>query len=119
MGLLLDTATAVIASLKRRGEQLAASALLQETLRTLNSVAAEHWKGGSISEVPEMIRELARDRDDFKAMAEAYRESLAKLEAMERARTQWDAENGCNCCSDHETWCNRYPSWRKEEGLDE
>lgn len=119
MGLLLDTVTAAINSLKRRGEELAASALLQEALRTLNSVAAEHWNGYSISEVPEMIRELARDRDDFKALATEYRERLAKLEAQVREQRKWDEENGCNCCSGHETWCNRYPSWRKDEGLDE
>ena len=80
MGLFLDTFTAVVTSLKRRSEELAATALLQEALRTLNSVAADHWKGGSLSEVPEMIRELARDRDDFRMMAAAYREELAKLE---------------------------------------
>lgn len=113
MGLLLDTVTAVIASLKRRGEELAASALLQEGLRTLNSVAAEHWKGGSISEVPEMIRELARDRDDFKAMAAAYREDLAAAESELRAYK--DAQTrACNCSYEHEKWCNAYTDWRKE-----
>lgn len=119
MGLLLDTATAVINSLKRRGEELAATALLQETLRALNSVAADHWKGTSISEIPEMVRELARDRDDFKALATDYRERLSKLESEVREQRKWDEENGCNCCSGHETWCNRYASWRKEEGLDD
>jgi hypothetical protein len=113
VGLLLDTATAVIASLKRRGEELAASALLHEALRTLNSVAAEHWKGGSISEVPEMIRELARDRDDFKAMADAYREDLARAEVELRAHKHAQA-NACNCAYEHEKWCNAYAEWRKE-----
>lgn len=116
MSLLLDTAIAVIASLKRRGEELAASALLQEALRALNSVAAEHWKGGSISEVPEMIRELARDRDDFKTMSIAYREQLSEVEKRLRELTEGPF---CNCCSGHETWCDAYAAWRKQEGYDD
>jgi len=32
-----------------------------------------------------MVRELARDRDDYRRMAEAYREDLARLERSWRA----------------------------------
>lgn len=100
MGLLLDTVRAVITSLKERANELAATALLEEALRTLNSVAADHWKGSSISEVPEMIRELARDRDDFKVMANAYREDLTRAEEKLRA-----LEGDIIA---HEAWCNVY-----------
>lgn len=113
MGILVDTARAAITSLKRRANELAATALLEEALRVLRSVAAPHWRGDSIADVPEMIRELAQDRDDFRKMAAAYREDLTKAEAT--IRTHEDAHaRSCNCAWEHHTWCNAYADWRKE-----
>lgn len=98
MGLFLDTARAVITSLKERANQLAATALLEEALRVINSVAAPHWRASSISELPEMIRELARDRDDFKTMSIAYRKQLADVEDKLR-ELEDELRNGeCPCC---------------------
>lgn len=105
MGLFLDTARAVVTLLKERANEVAATALLRDSLRAINAVAAPHWKGSSLSELPDMIRELARDRDDFKTMATAYREELANAErrvkeleiALKKASTYY---------SKHEAWCN-------------
>ncbi len=80
MALLLDTARALFTSLKRRAEELAATTLLEEALRVINRFAEPHWRSSSISELPDMICELARDRDDFKKMSIAYREDLANAE---------------------------------------
>lgn len=62
-------------------EDLAASSLLEEALEALTVAAAPHWNGSTIADVPEMILDLARDRDDYKQMAESYRAQLAETEA--------------------------------------
>ena len=112
---MFDTARAVITSLKERGNQLAATALLEEALRVMNSFAAPHWRASSISELPEMIRELARDRDDFKTMSIAYREDLANAEDRVR-ELQKELDHGeCPCC--HATraeWAKSVDPWAEE-----
>lgn len=80
VGLLIDTASAALTILRRKADELAATTLLEESLRLLNAFSAPHWRASGVAEVPEMIRELARDRDDFKAMSIAYRERLADAE---------------------------------------
>lgn len=108
VGLFLDTARAVITSLKERANELAATTLLEETLRVINGFAEPHWRASSISEIPDMIRELARDRDDFKRMSIAYREDLANAE--EKIRKLDAALNVATArlslSSRHESWCN-------------
>lgn len=98
MGLLVDTARAAITSLKRRANDLAATALLEQALRELRAVAGEHWRVDGLADVPEMIQELARDREDFRKMAAAYREDLARVESELRTyRLRY---------ADHESWCD-------------
>ena len=103
MSLILATARAVITSLKKRTNELAATALLEEAVRAINGYAGSHWRAHSISELPDMIHELARDREDFKKMSIAYRESLAKAEM--RLREQDALLNKSNTRS-HESWCS-------------
>ncbi len=76
---------AAVTLVRRKADELAAAALLHEALRVLNQCELPHWRTSNISEVPEMIRELARDRDDFKKMSIAYREQLAAAENEIRA----------------------------------
>lgn len=101
MRILLSTVRALVKNLKERTGEVAAAALLEEALTALNAASSPHWwSGKSIAEVPEMIRELARDRDDFKTMASAYRDDLAAAEGrirlLERELAQiyerWSAE---------------------------
>lgn len=77
-------------------EELAAVSLLEEAVETLNEASAPHWHDKSIAAVPDMIRELARDRDDYRAMAESYRERLRQLEAelarLEQLPCKWRHE---------------------------
>jgi hypothetical protein len=114
VGLLLATARAVITSLKEHANELAATALLEETLRVINVYAEPHWRGHSISELPDMIHELARDRDDFKKMSIAYREDLATAEKrVKDLETLLRVE-----AKRHEDWCNVYSSCSCSE-LDE
>jgi hypothetical protein len=77
---LIDIATAVTFILKQKTDELTAVTLLEESLRLLNAFSDPHWRASNIAEVPTMIRELARDRDDFKSMSIAYREKLANAE---------------------------------------
>ncbi len=71
---------AVIARAKAGLEDLAAASLLEEASEVLEEVRAPHWSGEGIAAVPDMIRELARDRDDYRSMAESYRKQLADSE---------------------------------------
>lgn len=104
--LLLDTFQAVVSSLQRRASEVTATALLEETRRVLNGVAAEHWRASSIAELPEMVRELARDRDDFKSMSIAYRDELTKAEARVK-KLELALEVARDERSDrHEAWCS-------------
>jgi hypothetical protein len=83
----------VISALRSRLEDLAAASLLEEALEALTESAAPHWSGTTIADVPEMVRDLARDRDDYRRMAEAYRVDLARLERELEAFE--DAAEGC------------------------
>ena len=76
-----STLSAIIGRMAVGLEGLAASSLLEESLEVLTDVAAPHWRGSTIAEVPEMILDLARGRDDYKQMAESYRAQLAETEA--------------------------------------
>jgi len=76
-----STLRAIIRRTAVEFEDLAASSLLEEALEVLIVVAAPHWNGSTIADVPEMIQELARDRDEYKRMAESYRAQLAETEA--------------------------------------
>ena len=107
MGLLFDTARAVIASLKERSNELTATMLLEETLRVINGHAEPHWHASSASELPSMISELARDRDDFRMMAASYREELAVAEARVRELelALRIVKKGAFCYK-HESWCD-------------
>ena len=89
VGLFRSTVAAVVSRLKYRFEDLAAASLLEETMEVLVVSAAPHWSGTTIADVPEMVKELARDRDDYKHMAESYRAQLAKVESdLEYANKQ-------------------------------
>ena len=63
-----------------------AISIIKETHEALLDVAGPHWNaldGDDIpdaSDCPRMVRELARDRDDYRRMAEAYRAELTRLE---------------------------------------
>lgn len=102
MRLLLATARAVIVSLKKRSNELAASALLEEARCIINEYVGPHWRAHAISELPDMIHELARDRDDFKKMSIAYREDLAKAELRVKELEALLREVNVR---GHEAWC--------------
>lgn len=80
MGLLRNTLVTAISTLRNRLDDLAAASLLEEALEVLSESSAPHWSGTSIADVPEMVRDLARDRDDYRRMAEDYRADLMRLE---------------------------------------
>jgi len=107
VGLLIDTTRAVITSLRERANELAATTLLEEALRAINKHAAPHWRASSISELPDMIHELGRDRDDFKTISIAYREELAtaeeRIRALESRIDKMKAE--AIAYYKHEAWC--------------
>lgn len=81
VGMLRSALAAVVTRLRAGLQDLAAVSLLEEAAATLKEVRASHWSHEGIAAVPDMIRELARDRDDYKRMAESYRTQLAKVEA--------------------------------------
>lgn len=99
MGMLRIALSALVSRTRTGLDGLAATSLLQEAFETLTRVKAAHWCGSSIADVPEMIQELARDRDDYKRMAESYRVDLAKAEAKIQdwrspANGSWQYERG-------------------------
>lgn len=107
MRLFHDTVRAIVTSLKERADELTAIQLLEKTLSVINSYAEPHWRGGLIYELPEMIHELARDRDDFKKMSIAYREDLAKTERRIRElELNLKILNEGTTYHKHEAWCN-------------
>lgn len=81
VGMLRSALMAVVAKARAGLEDLTAASLLEEAFEALCEARAAHWADDDIAAVPDMIRELARDRDDYKLMAEAYRQDLAKAEA--------------------------------------
>lgn len=91
---MLRIAFSALVSRARTGlNGLAAASLLQEALEALTRAKAAHWGGSSIADVPEMIQELARDRDDYKRMAEDYRTQLADAEERVEFHSNLRREN--------------------------
>ena len=91
--MIISAFKAVISRARAGLQDLAAASLLEEAVEALREVRASHWSSDGISAVPDMIRELARDRDDYRAMAESYREQLAEAEASVEFHSQLRREN--------------------------
>lgn len=107
VGLFLDTARTVLSSLRERSEEVRATALLKKALRVMNTYAEAHWHGNSVEELPGMIHELARDRDDFRKMSIAYREDLANAEARVRSlESSLKLLKEATSYHDHQAWCS-------------
>ena len=93
MGMIRNALKAVITKARAGLEDLAAVSLLEEACEVLEEVRASHWGDSGIAAVPDMIRELARDRDDYRLMAESYREQLAAAETSAEYHSQLRQEN--------------------------
>ncbi len=91
MSLFLKVFAATLDGLRERVEIVSHSVLLRETFALLNGVAAPHWMSSDLMDVPDMVRDLARDRDDYKRLSESYKHDLIRLEADLRARDEFAA----------------------------